>query len=74
MFNVNLLNNPGKQVKGMDSKIIVNKKSDFGLNSKYEYVKVVDKQSNKIIKFLVLLIFCCFAIGYYYLIMLWLKW
>ena len=70
MFNVNLLNNPGKQVKGMDSKIIVNKKSDFGLNSKYEYVKVVDKQSNKIIKFLVLLIFCCFAIGYYYLIML----
>ncbi|MAR30164.1 MAG: hypothetical protein CMG24_04440 [Candidatus Marinimicrobia bacterium] len=70
MFNVNLLNNPGKQVKGMDSKIIVNKKSDFGLNSKYEYVKVADKQSNKIIKFLVLLIFCCFAIGYYYLIML----
>lgn len=70
MFNVNLLNNPGKQVKGMDSKIIVNKKSDFGLNSKYGYVKVVDKQSNKIIKFLVLLIFCCFAIGYYYLIML----
>ena len=70
MFNVNLLNNPGKQVKGMDSKIIVNKKSDFGLNSKYEYVKVTDKQSNKIIKFLVLLIFCCFAIGYYYLIML----
>ena len=70
MFNVNLLNNPGKQVKGMDSKIIVNKKSDFGLNSKYGYVKVVDKQSNKIIKFLVLLIFCCFAIGCYYLIML----
>ncbi len=70
MFNVNLLNNPGKQVKGMDSKIIVNKKSDFGLNSKYEYVKATDKQSNKIIKFLVLLIFCCFAIGYYYLIML----
>ena len=70
MFNVNLLNNPGKQVKGMDSKIIVNKKSDFGLNSKYGYVKVVDKQSNKTIKFLVLLIFCCFAIGYYYLIML----
>ena len=70
MFNVNLLNNPGKQVKGMDSKIIVNEKSDFGLNSKYGYVKVVDKQSNKIIKFLVLLIFCCFAIGYYYLIML----
>ena len=70
MFNVNLLNNPGKQVKGMDSKIIVNEKSDFGLNSKYGYVKVVDKQSNKIIIFLVLLIFCCFAIGYYYLIML----
>ena len=70
MFNVNLLNNPGKQVKGMDSKVIVNKKSDFGLNSKHGYVKVADKQSNKIIKFLVLLIFCCFAIGYYYLIML----
>ena len=70
MFNVNLLNNPGKQVKGMDSKIIVNRKSDLELSSKHGYVKVPDKKSNKIIKFLVLLIFCCFAIGYYYLIML----
>tara|TARA_B100001758_G_C17929513_1_gene362710 strand:+ start:192 stop:404 length:213 start_codon:yes stop_codon:yes gene_type:complete len=70
MFNVNLLNNPGKQVKGMDSKIIVNRKSDLELSSKHGYVKVPDKKSNKIIKFLILLIFCCFAIGYYYLIML----
>tara|TARA_X000001036_G_scaffold68429_1_gene59374 strand:- start:1030 stop:1239 length:210 start_codon:yes stop_codon:yes gene_type:complete len=69
MFSVNLLNNPGKQVKGMDSKSIVDSNPNMSLKQKNRDIESNNK-SNKVVTFLVLLFLSCIAFAYYYLIII----
>ena len=69
MFSVNLLNNPGKQVKGMDSKSIVYSNPNISLKQKNRDIESNNK-SNKVVTFLVLLFLSCIAFSYYYLIII----
>ena len=69
MFSVNLLNNPGKQVKGMDSKSIVDSNPNISLKQKNRDIESNNK-SNKVVTFLVLLFLSCIAFTYYYLIII----
>ena len=69
MFSVNLLNNPGKQVKGMESKLITTSKTKTSLKQKNKSIKSNNK-SSKLVVFLVLLILSCIAFVVYYLIIL----
>ena len=70
MFNVNLLNNPGKQVKDMDSKIIINRKRGVISNAKKEDVRISNKRLNNTVARLLLLLILCIVIGCYYLIII----
>ena len=65
----NLLNNPGKQVKGMDSKSIVDSNPNISLKQKNRDIESNNK-SNKVVTFLVLLFLSCIAFAYYYLIII----
>ena len=69
MFSVNLLNNPGKQVKGMESKLIIASKPKIPLKQKNKSMKSNNK-SSKLVVFLVLSVLSCIAFVCYYLIIL----
>ena len=73
MFNVNLLNDPGKQVEGMDAKLIISKKSNFDSDlDNNDEENSEQKASRNRINVVLFLIFILFIVGlaYYFLILL----
>jgi len=71
MFNINLLNRPGKQMKSMDNRLItpmveLDRSSE---KPKYQNNKIQNKEKGSSSKFkvLIILVLAIFAIGYYYL-------
>ncbi len=73
MFNVNLLNDPGKQVEGMDAKLIVSKKNNFDSDlDNNDEENSEQKASRNRINVVLFLIFILFVVGlaYYFLILL----
>ena len=73
MFNVNLLNDPGKQVEGMDAKLIVSKKNNFdSVLDNNDEENSEQKASRNRINVVLFLIFILFIVGlaYYFLILL----
>ena len=73
MFNVNLLNDPGKQVEGMDVKLIVSKKNNFDSDlDNNDEENSEQKASQNRINVVLFLMFILFVVGlaYYFLILL----
>ena len=73
MFNVNLLNDPGKQVEGMDTKLIVSKKnsfdSDLDNNGKENSEQKASRNRINVVLFLIFILFVV-GLAYYFLILL----
>ncbi len=72
MLNINLLNKPGEQTKGVDEKIII---SALQVNEELREEPKISKLENQIIpnrnfKFLIILTLIIFLITYYYLVIL----
>ena len=68
MFNINLLNKPGKQIKGMDEKLIFSDiKFDEDCKNKEVELTPTKKNFNNNFKFsIIILLLVIIVIAYYY--------